>query len=155
MLHRKNADKQPSAEEQALHQRVYDMMELDRSKQVEAAKKAEEESAVIPEEAVVPPSSAEPLDIFKGLKTDSPITQIEPETINPEPPEAEAVPAELPQANTQELVDLYDDAIDKVIDEIVVSESDALLAAEDLAANLKTLPPKPKSKSKLGRLFKK
>lgn len=146
MLHRKNADDQPSPEEQELQQRVYDMMELDRSKQAEAAKQAEPvppvpAPAVVAQEPVAPTSEEAPLDIFKDLKTDPPIAEIK----------AVAVPVDAPG----ELVDIYDEAIDKVVDEIVVAESDDLLAAEDLAAQLKTLPPKKKSKSKLGHLFKK
>ncbi len=148
MLHRKNADDQPSAEEQALHQRVYDMMELDRSKQAEAAKMAE---PVAPVPAPAAPMIEAPLDIFKDLKTDPPIAEIKAVAV----PVDSELPEENPEATPTELVDIYDEAIDKVVDEIVVAEGDDLLAAEDLAAQLKTLPPKKKSKSKLGHLFKK
>ncbi len=161
MTRKKNADDQLSAEEQALQQRVYEMMELDRSKALKAAQIAQtapekQESLSVASEPEVSAEleQPEPIDIFKSLKTESPITEAPEETQVAETAEPEEF-VKSKEAIKDEPVFIDDEAMDKVIDEIIVSESDALLAAEDIVAQQKTLPPKPKSKSTLGRIFKK
>ncbi len=173
MARKKNAEDQLTAEEQALHQRVYEMMDLDRSKELEAARVEKAKS-----------SEPAPIDIFKDLKVEAPVAKVEPaEPAGPvEPPEpqpesvSEPEPApepveepikpvekvakpEVSKASTKkpasQPIDIEDAAIDKVVDEILISESDDLLAAEDIIAQIKTLPDSPKPKSKIRRLFSK
>jgi hypothetical protein len=116
------------------------MMELDRSKQaeVEPVKKTPEP----PTEPDLPPTEPEP------ESEPTPAPESEPPA---EPQPSEVVHTAAPKRRPVNL----DDATDRVVDEIVISEGDALLAAEDLAAQLKTVATKPKSKSIFGRLFSK
>ncbi|MDB5170498.1 MAG: hypothetical protein JWO35_192 [Candidatus Saccharibacteria bacterium] len=141
MTRKKNADDQLSTEDQALQQRVYEMMELDRAKEAES-KEAESQESVAG--TIIAPES-KPIDIFEDLKAAPSVSGV----VEPEP---EAVEYVAPAAI--EPINLDDEATDQVIKEIVASESDALLAAEDVTLKLKTLPPSPKPMSVLGRLFK-
>ncbi len=122
MAHKKDAENHQSAEDEALHKRVYEMMELDRSKNLKAGIGA----------------PAEPIDIFKDSRVKIP------ELVEP-----------IQETKTASVksIKLDDEATDKVIDEILVSEGDALLAAEDAAAQFKKLVDKPKTKKKLSDLF--
>lgn len=153
MARKKDVGDQPSAEEQALHERVYEMMELDRSKELKAARGVDAK----------PPGQA-PIDIFKDIKTEAPVAEAEPAP-EPQPVEARIKPVapvgkpKVPKASTikpsLQPIDIEDAAIDKVVDEILISEGDDLLAAEDVAGQTKKLSDSPKSESKIKRLFSK
>ncbi len=125
MARKKNAKDQPSAEDQALHERVYEMMELDRSKELKTARSVDAK-----------PSEQTPIDIFKDLKSEPPVVEAEPAPESEAVPETEPEPepVEVPIKPSPQPIDIEDAEIDKVVDEVLISEGDDLLAAEDIAA---------------------
>lgn len=149
---------QPAPEEKELIDRVDAMMDIKRT-----------DSAPL----ISPESSVPPIDIFKDLQTSPPISADEPKL---EAVEAEPAPEPEPQQNTEPEVELTpnlmpipatqdqsaatsapddeldDEKTDQAIDDIILAESDELLAAEDTVNKTAPLLPANK-KGLLGKLF--
>lgn len=159
MSHKK-ADHQEPSEEQVLIDKVDAMMDLERQHKTEVVSSGPAASALAP--AASAPASAEPIDIFKDLKTEPPTSGIEEEPAEPKPviqtqeptdalpdksPDAPPnQPADADQSTDQPLPplaenvadnnpDLDDTLTEQAVEEVVLAESDALLAAEDIIAN--------------------
>ena len=155
MAHKKDDASADVPQHSALERKIDELLSLDPLEPVEPAPtpKVKKSKAAL-SEISVPASKDEPIDIFKGLSTARPLEA---------GPNADVPPAEtLPEPENQVVADptspvnLEDAELDKAVDEVVISEGDALLAAEDVAAKLEP-HPKVESQKRSGiikKLFK-
>lgn len=163
MPHKKADSAEPDHQQKALEHKIDELLSLEPVTPLEAPEAALVSSVAKPkpvlEAAVVPADTSEPIDIFKGV-AEVPAVVVEAEAESePEPePASEAEPSDETVetvAKTTATIDLDDKEVDKAVDDIMIHDGDALLAAEDAVASLEpSIEAKPKPSGLIKKLFK-
>jgi hypothetical protein len=165
MPHKKADASQPDHEQKALVHKIDELLSLEPVAPLEAPaetpKAVPEKPKPVITEAVVPADASEPIDIFKGV-ADIPAVVVEAPEPPSEPDNASVLtkpelPAETVDSATQSraTIDLDDSEVNKAVDDILIKDGDALLAAEDAIATTEPhAPPHTTSQGFIKKLFK-